>query len=192
MWSDNYQRINENYQTILPLTIPQKENGRVNILDNNEDLIKNRIKIFERVEVKNKYTDYRDALYNIQEETKLSLMYFSAKNIKYIQNTLKNEIFKRSNGMYKLLPQNEDDLKMIMRKFFILYAFYEKDNEVNELNRINSILLNYLIPRLMNDSESYYKYIIDQSTLVMPFDRGMQVDRDWKELEYQPFLFNRI
>jgi hypothetical protein len=44
----------------------------------------------------------------------------------------------------------------------------------------------------MNESEAYYKYIRDQSTLVMPFDRSIQVDRDWKELENEPFLFNWI
>lgn len=191
MWADNFQRINENYKSILePKTTTN--NGRVNLLDNNKEIIKNHIKLFERVEVKNKATDYRNATYNIQQDSKLSLMYFSANNIQYIQDYLKNEIYKRSNGMYKLLPQNEDDLKVIMRGYFLQYVENDIGNENTELKRINSIVLNFLIPRLMNESEGYYKYIRDQSSLVVPFDRAVPVDRDWKELEYEPFLFNWI
>lgn len=191
MWADNFQRINENYKSILePKTTIN--NGRVNLLDNNKEIIKNHIKLFERVEVKNKATDYRNATYNIQQDSKLSLMYFSANNIQYIQDYLKNEIYKRSNGMYKLLPQNEDDLKVIMRGYFLQYVENDIGNENTELKRINSIVLNFLIPRLMNESEGYYKYIRDQSSLVVPFDRAVPVDRDWKELEYEPFLFNWI
>ena len=152
--------------------------------------MKNRIKLFERIQPKNKATDYRDATYNVQQETKLSLMYFSAKNIQFIQDTLKNEIYKRSDGKYKLLPQNEDDLKVIMRGYYLQYVENDMGNEVAELKRLNTILLNFLIPRLMNESEGYFKYIRDQSTLVMPFDRAVAVDRDWKELEYEPFMTN--
>jgi hypothetical protein len=192
MWADNFQRINEDYKPILETQKLQANNGRVNLLNNTEETVKNRIKMFERVEVKNKATDYRNATYNIQQATKLNLMYFSAKNIQYIQDTLKNEIYKRSNGIYKLLPQNEDDLKVIMRGYFLQYVENDVGNETSELKRLNNIVLNFLIPRLMNESEGYYKYIRDQSTLVMPFDRAVPVDRDWKELQYEPFLFNVI
>lgn len=191
MWADNFQRFDQNYKSILsPDSPPLKINGRVNLFDNNEETVKNRIKLFERVQPKNKATDYRDATYNVQQETKLSLMYFSAKNIQFIQDTLKNEIYKRSDGKYKLLPQNEDDLKVIMRGYYLQYVENDMGNEVAELKRLNNILLNFLIPRLMNESEGYFKYIRDQSTLVMPFDRAVAVDRDWKELEYEPFMTN--
>ena len=194
MWADNCQRVDEDYKSILNIENDNnlKNNGRINIIDNSKKTTTNHIKLFERTEIKNKITDYRDALYGVQYETKLSLMYFSAKNIQYIQDTLKNEIFKRSDGLYKLLPQNEDNLKIIMRSYFLQYVENDMENENGELKRINSILLNYLIPKLMNESEAYHKYIRDQSTLVMPFDRSVQVDRDWKELENEPFLFNWI
>jgi transcriptional/translational regulatory protein YebC/TACO1 len=193
MWTDNYQRIDADYKKILNNDNDNlKNNGRINIFDNSEKITNDRIKLFERTEIKHKITDYRDALNSVLYNNKLSLMYFSAKNIQYIQNTLKNEIFKRSDGLYKLLPQNEDNLKIIMRFYFLQYVENDVGNENNEIKRINNILLNYLIPKLMNESEAYYKYIRDQSTLVMPFDRSIQVDRDWKELENEPFLFNWI
>jgi hypothetical protein len=191
MWTDNFQRVDQEYKSIInPSLLSTTNNGRVNLLDNNEETVKKRIQLFEKVEVRNKATDYRNPTSTIQQETKLSIMFFSAKNIQYIQNTIKNEIFKRSKGIYKLLPQNEDNLKIIMRGYYLQYVENDIGNETNELNRLNTIVLNFLIPRLMNESEAYYKYIRDQSTLVMPFERSVPIDRDWKELQYEPFLFH--
>ena len=79
-----------------------------------------------------------------------------------------------------------------MRGYFLQYVENDVGNEENELKRLNTIVLNFLIPRLMNESEGYHKDIRDQSTLVMPFERAVQVDRDWKELEYEPFFSNWV
>jgi hypothetical protein len=191
MWANNFQNFNDNYKPILSAEITTPRNGRVNLFDDNENNVKNRIKMFERSTPSIKSsTDYRNATSTIQQESNISLMFFSAKNIQYIQDTLKKEIYTRSNGLYRLLPQNEDDLKTIMRAYFLQYVEYDLQNETGELKRLNGLVLDFLIPRLMNESESYVKYIRDQSTLVMPFDRSVAVDRDWRENEIQPFLFN--
>jgi len=197
MWADNFQRVNDNYQSILTIattTTATKDknanNGRINLLTNTEQMVKNRINLFERTEPVNKATDYRNPMSNILHETKLSTMYFSAKNIQYIQDKLKEAVYERSNKQYQLLPQNEDNLKIIMRAYYLQYVENDMGNEAAEMKRINDLVLAFLIPRLMNESEAYVKYIRDQSTLVMPFDRAIQVDRDYKELEYQPFFNN--
>ena len=195
MWaSSNFQNFNDNYKPILSAELtapPRNQNGRVNLFDDNEQTVKNRIKMFERSTPTTKdSTDYRNATSTIQQESKISLMFFSAKNIQYIQDTLKREIYMRSKGLYRLLPQNEDDVKTIMRAYFLQYVEYDVANEDGELKRLNGLVLDFLVPRLMNESESYAKYIRDQSTLVMPFDRSVAVDRDWRENEMQPFLFN--
>ena len=189
MWADNFQRIDEDYKTILTPSPPQTQNGRVNLFDNNEETVKNRIKLFERTEPRNKATDYRNATQGILHESKLSIMFFSAKNIQYIQDTLKREIYNQSGGMYKLLPQNEDNLKVIMRSYFLQYTENDVGNETTELKTLNTLVLNFLIPRLMNESEGYFKYLRDQSTLVMPFDRAVQVDRDFREIAYNKNFF---
>lgn len=201
MWADNFQRVNDNYQSILTPTTASimastttKEksanNGRINLLTNTEQMVKNRINLFERTQPVNKATDYRNPTSTILQDTKLSTMYFSAKNIQYIQDTLKEAVYERSNHQYRLLPQNEDDLKIIMRGYYLQYVENDIGNEAAEMKRINGLVLAFLIPRLLNESEGYAKYIRDQSTLVMPFDRAVQVDRDYKELEYQPFFNN--
>jgi hypothetical protein len=116
-------------------------------------------------------------------------MFFSAKNIQYIQDTLKNEIYKKSNGKYKLLRQNDDDIKVIMRSYYLQYVENDVGNETAEMNRLNGLVLAFLIPRTMNESVGYANYLRDQSSLVMPFDRASQVDRDFKQIEYNKNFF---
>ena len=59
-------------------------NGRVNLEEpENPDA---RFQMFERVQSKNKATDYRDPLKGDIEETVLSKVFFSAGNIQIIQN----------------------------------------------------------------------------------------------------------
>ena len=77
MWTDNFQRVDDKYKSILDSNISTLNNGRINLFNDNEETIKNRIKMFERVEVRNKATDYRNATSNILQDSKLSLMYFS-------------------------------------------------------------------------------------------------------------------
>jgi len=187
MWANNFQKYNEEPKSILTPDIPTN-NGRVNLLGKGDEDTKKRLLMFEKTQVKTSITDYRGALNNIWEESKLSTLYFSAKNIQYIQERLKDEIYKKSNGKFRLLPQNVDDVKVIMRAYYLQYATHDIGNENAELNRLNSLVLAFLVPRLYNESVGYENYIRDQSTLVIPFDRGHQVDRDFKQLEYQPFI----
>lgn len=193
MWADNFQKYDESNRPILTPNDPIY-NGRVNLLDSNAfwptgtNDTTAYFKMFEKTAVKHSITDYRGALENIWYESKLSKMYFSAKNIQLIQYSLKDAIYKKSNGRYKLLPQNEDELKIIMRSYYLQYTQNDVGNEDAELKRINGLVLNYLIPRLMNESVGYEQYLNDQTTLVVPLARSQQVDRDFKELQYQPFM----
>lgn len=192
MWASNFKRINEEYKSILPENTQTQYNGRVNIIDTSKENMEKRISLFEKTEPRKKITDYRDATAHILQESKLSYMFFSVKNIEYIQQQLKNAIYKKSNGKYKLLPQNQDNLKVIMRAYYLQYSYNDVGNEVAEMNYLNGLVLDYLIPYIMKESIAYDKYLRDQSTLVMPFDRSIQVDRDFKGLEYTNFLYDWI
>ena len=53
------------------------------------------------------------------ENTPVSLLYFSDENMGRIQRQIKNEIFRLSNGTFKLeVTQDEQDLLLAMRYIF--------------------------------------------------------------------------
>ena len=67
------------------LTNKTPYNGRVNLEEpENPDA---RFQMFERVQVKNKATEYREPLKGDLQDTMVSKVFFSADNIQIIQNT---------------------------------------------------------------------------------------------------------
>jgi len=161
-------------------------NGRVNIIEpENPDA---RFQMYERLAVKNKATEYREALVGEWEDSPLSLAYFSAQNVQILQNGLRAGVYELSKKQLVLPPQNVDVLKIIMRNIFFQYVNYSKDPVPQQIERLNQLVLDYIVPRLYGDAIGYMKYLQDQSTLVVPFNIPQQNDRNFKQLELKPWV----
>ena len=160
-------------------------NGRVNIM---EPPAKHLLfQMSEKIDLKNKPTDYRDALTGTWEHNALETAFFSAENMQIIQNAIKAEVYKLSKNRYILPNQNVQQLKVIMRGMYLQYAEHYPDNIRGQIERLNKVVLDYAIPGVYNEAVSYEKYCRDASTLVVPLERPLQHNRDYKQLELKPF-----
>ena len=74
-----------------------------------------------------------------------------------------------------------------MRNIYIQYA-ENQNNITSEIERLNQLVLGYIIPQVHGSLVSYFKYIKDQSTLVIPLELPNQSDRDYKQLEMREFM----
>ena len=161
-------------------------NGRVNLEEpENPDA---RFQMFERIAVKNKATEYRDPLTGVLEDTMLSRVFFSEGNIQIIQNGLRAGVHERSGERNIILPpQSIDVLKTFMRDTFIQYSTFEPDNITNQVERINALLLEQMVPMLYSEAIGYLKYLEDSSRLVVPMELPQHHDRVYKQLELKPY-----
>lgn len=158
-----------------------KYNGRVNILEPED---KNaRFKMFEKISIKNKATEYREPLTNVWENNVLAQVYFSCGNIQIIQNAIRKGVFDLSKGKYNVPNQNIDSLKIIMRSIYLQYAEHHPTKITEQVERLNKLVLDYAIPFVYNETVFYLKYLEDQSTLVVPFAKNQKNDRVYKQLE---------
>jgi hypothetical protein len=145
--------------------------------------------MFERVEIENKATEYRDPLKGDIENTILSRAYFSAANIQIIQNGLKAGVYRRSEDRELIIPnQNIDILKTIMRHMFLQHSDFKPDNVTQQIERLNQIVLDYTVPKVFSEAIGYLKYLEDQSRLVVPLELPQRPDRVYKQLELQPYM----
>ena len=159
--------------------------GRINLVQPpSKDLV---FQMMEKIELKNKPTDYRDALTGTWEHNALETAFFAAANIQNLQNTMKSTIYKMSNNRYVLPNQNIDNLKIIMRGMYLQHAQHLPDGITQQVERLNKLVLDYVIPNLYNESIAYEKYLRDQSTLAMPLPLPLQPNRDYKQLEIKPW-----
>lgn len=174
-------KTNEDAMIVTP-----KYNGRINLIDQpNTDVL---FKMQEKIGLKNKATEYRDALNGIWETNTLSEVFFSAENVQIIQNGLRAGVYKMSDDKYVITPQNVDTLKIIMRSIYLQYAEHYEEDVRGQVERLNKLVLDYAIPSVYGEVKGYIKYCEDQTNLVVPMSRGYHSDRDYKQLMLNPFM----
>ena len=100
-------------------------------------------------------TSYNDALQGNWSETVLSKAFFDKKNIQTLQNGLREGVYKLSKGRYTIGQQNEDTLKIIMRSTFLQSSLNQPTNISGQLQALNQLVLNYAIPQVCGEAESY-------------------------------------
>ena len=158
-----------------------KYNGRVNIIEpENPDI---QFQMFEKIAVKNKTTEYREALIGEWENNVLAQVYFSAGNIQIVQNALRAGVYEMSEQKYVIPPQNMDTLKIIMRSVYMQYAKHYATEITKQVEELNTLVLDYEIPSVYNEAHGYMKYLQDQSSLVVPLELPQHHDRQYKQLE---------
>ena len=163
----------------------EKQNGRIHLLEpSSKDLI---FKMAEKIDLKNKPTDYRTAITGIWEANPIETAYFSAENIQIIQNAIKAKVYELSGERYILPNQNINNLKIIMRGIYLQYAEHSPVDMKGQIVKLNKLVLDYVVPNVYNEAIGYEKYLRDQSTLVVPLPLPQQHNRDYKQLELKPW-----
>ena len=192
--NENYYPLNAPRHVVKPALTNQSilgkpkdpYNGRVNIIEpENPDA---RFQMFERIAVKNKATEYRDANINDFEDTVLSQVFYSAANIQILQNGLRATVYKKSNNRFVIPPQNIDTLKLIMRSVFLQYAEFQPTHITQQVEKLNQIVWETVVPMVYGECVGYLKYMQDQSSLVVPLEWPQQPDRVYKQLELKPWF----
>lgn len=166
-----------------PILDDTRYNGRLNIIDNPNP--QSRFQMAEKIAIKNKATEYREAIDGILECNVLAQIFFSEGNVQILQNGLRAGVYHLS-GDKKLIipPQNVDQLKIIMRSMYLQYGqFNLQESATKQTESLNQFVLDYAVPSVYNESIGYLKYCQDQSSLVMPMARPQPLDRDHKHLE---------
>jgi hypothetical protein len=156
-------------------------NGRVNIVEpESPDVV---FKMQERLAVKNKATEYRNALSGIFEDNLLSKVFFSAENVQILQNGIRAGVYEMSEKKFVIAPQNVDTLKIVMRSIYLQYSEHREYDVTGEIERLNNLVLNYCVPTVFSEAVGYQKYRLDQSTLVVPLELPQHHDREYKQLQ---------
>ena len=113
---------------------------------------------------------------NLYGETPLTFLFFSDKNIQNIQNLVKLNVHKQIN--YIIDDQSVNELMTIMRSIFIEYSAHpplfdekmpEKERKIlltkytNEVDRLNKIVVNEIVPKIVSQIQQYLDYLRDAS-----------------------------
>lgn len=147
----------------------ENRNKLVSFYNDINDLGKNTVK-------NNKYTlntfDYskggRDVLGNAQEVSQFSELYFSKHNIDLLNKTIRYKVFVETNKTIGY--QDETNLLVVMKSMYLRYSNNPEDSSKfrREVERLNSLVLEEVLPKVVSELKQYTKYLEDISSGLKP------------------------
>jgi len=159
-------------------------NGRVDI---QTPSTKNLFAMYDRIPA-NQCATYLNSTEGLWDETQLSNLFFSEKNIQILQNGIRAGVYDKSNRQYVIGPQDCDSLKIVMRSIFLQYAANQPTNIRQQIQQLNQLVLNYCIQQVYSEAQGYLKYISDASNMYVPLAPPIMSTNNDKELVLKPWF----
>jgi hypothetical protein len=122
-----------------------------------------------------------------QEQTDLSDIYFSRENLELIQKELINTV--RDEYKYTIDRQSEDDLLIIMRSYYTLYANPETCSVKQEIIKLNKLVIEKATKIVVTNIKMYKLYLNDASNLPVPLERSeLFTSKDNDNIEFKGYF----
>lgn len=132
--------------------------------------------LFNQDHIKDYKTRTWTAIRNTHANTELSKIFFSDKNMIRLQKMIKKEVYRRTNGKYKLdVDQEERDLLIVMRAVYLEYGRYLPGQIVRQVKRLNQRVLEEVMPSLLTELKQYYGYLHEINGPLKPIARPLNM-----------------
>jgi len=170
----------------LPYTSSAGENGRVTFGGNEPTMHIPGFQTDTSVE-KNFQTDM---LRGNWEKSPVSEIFFSAENVERLQNSIRKEVFTRSQPKgYVIDKQSVEELKIIMRAIYLQYARNLPKNIDGQVDDLNQKVIDWSAPHILSAVDHYHFYINDISHLPVPLAHMKHLSKaGTRSLPMNPFL----
>uniref|UniRef100_A0A6C0LGU8 Minor capsid protein P8 central region domain-containing protein n=1 Tax=viral metagenome TaxID=1070528 RepID=A0A6C0LGU8_9ZZZZ len=161
-----------------------KSNGRIDIIQPPSSI--DQFKLYDKSVMKS--TPYTDAVQGIYYDTVLSQNFFSAENIKILQNGIRAGVYEKSKEKFVIGEQDSDTLKVIMRSMFLQHSINSPSKVKEQIDDLNKIVLEYAIPKVYGEAIGYMNYCRDSSTIAIPLNYPVMSRSNEKQLEENPWI----
>lgn len=105
-----------------------------------------------------------------QSASPLNTLFFSVDNINNLQKRIQETVLAKSNGKYTIDRQNDDDLFLIMRSYYLQYSRNDPAQVPEELESLNNRVINFSSDKIMVNIEAYKTYRADQENFPIPLE----------------------
>ena len=100
----------------------------------------------------------RDLVGHLHKETPLNAVFFSQANIDRIQQAIHDQVYSMSDGKYDIGPQSEDDLRIIMRSYYLMFGRNDPSNVAGELAELNHRVIGYCSGKIYSEVDFHMFY----------------------------------
>ena len=117
------------------------------------------------------------ALKGIQTSSELSKLFFSDENIKRIQRLIRKEVYRRTNGQFKLeVDQELRDVFIAMRAVYMEHSRFLPNQIVRQVKRLNMKVIDESLPGIITEIRQEYGYLKEINKPLTPIARPQTVN----------------
>ena len=154
-----------------------KRNGRVpNMLDPAlQELSARQYSLYEEKPVFLGSDIRQQLIGNVHHATPLNTAFFSKSNIDYIQQAIQDQVFLMSGNKHRIDRQNDDDVKLIMRSYYMMFGRNNPNTVASDLADLNARVVGYSSAKIFSELDFYMFYRQDISEFAAPIANPMDV-----------------
>ena len=129
-----------------------------------------------------------EAIKGTHSNNDISRVFFSKENIDALQDAIRYQIYIKSCKKHIIDRQSDTELKLIMRATYLEHARHATRDVLAEIQRLNNIVIDFCVPRILQEINIYMRYRSDINSLPIPMERGQfSSSKGLKVLETKQF-----
>jgi len=131
----------------------------------------------------------QQATIRIHTSTPLNQAFFSEENLQYIQGELRYRVWLQSGKQHVIDPQRPDELKTIMRSYYLQYAGNIPGREKEELEGLNERVLAFSVNDVLGSINMFLHNRSEVLDFPTPISNPINVDvKGTKTAEFKAFF----
>lgn len=100
----------------------------------------------------------RDLVGTMHNETPLNSVFFSHANIDRLQQGIHDQVYSMSGNQYDIGRQSDDDLRIIMRSYYLMFGRNDPSNVSGELAELNHRVIGYCAGKIYSEVDFHMFY----------------------------------
>jgi hypothetical protein len=111
-----------------------------------------------------------EALYGIQETSKLNQLFFSKKNMDIIQDMIRFNVYEKSEKKFIIDRQSDIELEIIMRSIYLQHSVNLPNQIKEQLQYLNGLVRDWCTQQIIPEVQQYHGYIKEIEYMPLPID----------------------
>lgn len=101
-------------------------------------------------------------------KTPLNTVFFSQSNIAHVHAGIQNQVSLMSDGRYKVDKQGDDEVRIVMRSYYLMFARNDPHQVAQELDELNRRVIAYCATKVYSEVDFHMFYMKDLEDFAAP------------------------
>lgn len=110
----------------------------------------------------------QDLVGHIHTITPLNSVFFSDSNMDLLQRKIHDQVKDMSGGKYSISRQSDDELRIIMRSYYLMFSRNDPNTVAQELEELNSRVVGYAAGKIYSEVDFHMFYRKDLEEFAPP------------------------